>query len=95
MEIEEYLLEKGIKPHYSGFAYLATAIKLCQEDAGYLRALTTRLYVDVAKRFSTNKLCVERNIRTAIQESLTHTKISEFISMAILEMKIKKVKKRG
>ncbi len=93
MEIEQYLLDKGIKPHYSGFNQLVCAIKLCQKDAKYLSGFTTRLYPDVAKHLDTTAIRVERGIRTAITHSGLSQTISEFVCRAVVDINMLNHKK--
>lgn len=93
MEIEKYLLSKGVKPHYKGFKQLVYAIELCKSDETYLDGVTTRLYPDIATDLCTTRSKVERDIRFAIQNSNSKNTIKAFINLAVLEMKIKKPKK--
>lgn len=64
MVIEDYLLEKGIKPGNKGFTYLKEAIKYCCEDIKNLDKVTA-LYAYIGKRNGSNGSRVERAIRHA------------------------------
>lgn len=90
MEIEKYLLEKGIKPHYRGFKQLAYAIELCQKNPKYLQGVTTHLYPDISKDLSITIWQVEKNMRYAIINAGINKTVSEFLNFAILELKIRK-----
>ena len=92
MEIEKYLLNKGIKPRYKGFAQLTYAIELCQKEKTYLGNFTTRLYKDIARDFATLQGRVERDMRFALRSAGNKEKLSEFISMAVFELKLSKEK---
>lgn len=94
MEIEKYLLDKGIRPHYRGFKQLTYAIELCIKDDKYLQYFTKRLYPDVAKDLQINQTKVERDMRMALRSSNIDDCVSEFISKATLEIKINNTKKR-
>lgn len=94
MEIEKYLLDKGVKPNYRGFYQLSYAIELCLNDKNYLQYFTKRLYPDVAKDMQITQIKVERDIRTALRNSNINDTISEFISRATLEIQINRAKKR-
>ena len=87
MNIEKYLLEKGIKPHLKGFAYLTDAIKFCQEDKSLLRAITSKLYNKIAEVNKDTNIRVERAIRNSIAVSGKKITNSEFIATAIIELK--------
>lgn len=93
MEIERYLLDNGIKPHYRGFNQLAYAIELCQKNKKYMEGFTKWLYPDVAKDLKTTKTRVERDIRIALRCSGKNETISEFICKSILELKLLKKEK--
>ena len=86
MKIEKYLLNKGIQPHLKGFDYLLDAIRLCQKDKTYLRAITTRLYPDVAKMNNDTASKTERAIRHAIIKSKILKTNGEFIATAVIEL---------
>jgi hypothetical protein len=61
------LKQLGIRPKFTGFGYLKTAIVLCCEDPDeYSSLVTKRLYPAVAKTYHVNNAGVERAIRSAI-----------------------------
>lgn len=86
-KIEDYLIEKQIKPSVKGFDYLVVAIQLMNSDISYKRAITKRLYPDVAKEFNDTPSVVERAIRHAIDSSKSTMKNSEFICLAQIEIR--------
>lgn len=63
------LIECGVMPHLDGFNYLRAGIVRALEDRGMLRGVTKSLYRDIAKRFGTTPVCVERSIRSAIERA--------------------------
>lgn len=65
-KIHDVLLSIGIPPNLLGYSYLLYGIELVLLNPIYLHAITKGLYVDIAKKFSTTPICVERAIRTAI-----------------------------
>ena len=95
MEIEKYLLEKRIKPNHKGFKQLTYAIELCQKDETYFDGMTKRLYPDVAKDLGTTQGRVERDLRFAVRSAGHELTLTEFISMAVLELKIRKSNMKG
>ena len=64
--VSDILERIGISPAYTGFHYLKSAIFLALSDDTYLKALTKRLYPDVAKRYNTDWHRTERCMRYAI-----------------------------
>lgn len=59
------LMQLGVPPHLSGYAYLQTAIVLTVASPDLVRRLTHTLYPLVAERHHTTPGCVERAIRHA------------------------------
>lgn len=70
--IHELLLSIGIPPNIYGYEYTVYAIQLLLIDEEYHHCITKRLYVDIAKRFSTTPSRVERAIRHAISVAWLH-----------------------
>ena len=64
--IQEVLLSIGIPPNLLGYTYIVYGVELILSDPEYMRGITTRLYVDIAKKFNTKSTSVERSIRHAI-----------------------------
>ena len=56
----------GIPPDRLGYRYLVAAIGFAVDTPEYLHAVTTKLYPEVAKEFSTKPDLIERSVRTAI-----------------------------
>ena len=83
MEIEKYLLEKGVSPSCKGYDYLIKAIKLIREDYQYAHDITKTLYPKIAECFKTKSSSVQR----LIQHSIKHIQMKpiEFIRIAELE----------
>ncbi len=64
--IEICLRACGFSPKSNGWRYIREGIKRILDDPELGRALTKRLYPEIAKSFHTNCACVERSIRNAI-----------------------------
>lgn len=94
MEIERYLLDKGIKPNLKGFEYLTYAIEMCQKDKTYFNGLTTRLYPDIATDLNTLQGRVERAMRHAVKNAGHSQTLAEFIARAVLDLRLNKSVKR-
>lgn len=62
--IDEFLLELGIRPHIKGFAYLQY---IFSKNMKCSSGITTKLYPAVAAKFDTTPGRVERAIRHAIK----------------------------
>ncbi len=68
--IQMLLVQTGFRNKLTGSAYLCKAVEIyCKSPAELTRRLTNELYPVVAQDFNTSAMCVERNIRTAIQDS--------------------------
>ena len=64
--ISALLRELGVPVNFKGYRYLREAVRLVLQDGGYVRAVTTRLYPEVAARFGATGSQVERSIRNAV-----------------------------
>lgn len=87
MEIEKYLLQKGLNPAFKGFDYIVEAINLFNKDRKYKNNVTKELYPTIAKTFSDTPSKVERAIRHCIQSAGFKIPNSEFIATAQIETK--------
>ena len=65
-EIYNTLYRLGITAKYRGFFHASFAVELAVKQPERLLMVTKWLYPDVAKRFDTTWICVERNIRTVV-----------------------------
>ena len=65
--IREILNQMSFNPKLKGYEYLVTAIGIACRSHTFYRALTTVIYPETAKLFSTGEKLVERNIRHAIE----------------------------
>lgn len=65
-EIYALLHQLGITANYTGFFHTAYAVYLAATQPDRLLLVTKWLYPEVAKHYSTNWKCVERNIRTMV-----------------------------
>lgn len=88
-EIQNFLLEKGIKPHLLGFKYLTDAIDIVLLNEDYQYNITTKLYPCIASKENTTCSKVERAIRHAIENARLRFTNSYFIALAVLEIQKK------
>ncbi len=69
------LFDLAVPPHIRGYGYLINGIAKVSSDQTYLRAITKRLYPDIAADFETTPQRVERSIRTAVEIAFTRSDI--------------------
>lgn len=69
MEINKFLVEKGVFPNLIGFNYLITAVEIVKKEK-HLQ-ITKELYPMIAKQYKTTSSRVERAIRTIVSNKLT------------------------
>ena len=65
-EIYALLYRLGLTATCTGFFHTAYAVYLAVQKPECLLLVTKWLYPEVAKQYSTTWMCVERNIRTAV-----------------------------
>ena len=68
--IADIFNELGIRRGLLGYDHLATAIELVYSDATLIHAITKRLYPEVALKYGTTPIRVERAMRTAIESGM-------------------------
>lgn len=66
-QITSIMNSLGISAQNKGFQYLRYAIFLALKDETVLREVTERIYAQVAKKYASNAVCVERNMRHSIE----------------------------
>ena len=86
---EQYLVKKGINVATKGFDYLCTAIRLIKEDRLYKLNITKKLYPKIAEMFNDTPSRVERAMRHSILQMGIKKSVSEFVSLAELELRNK------
>ena len=59
----------GISPALLGYKYITEAVNMVVDDDTVLDGITKRLYPDIAKKFKTTAVRVERMIRYAVDSS--------------------------
>ncbi len=69
------LFDLAVPPHIRGYGYLINGIAKVSSDHTYLRAITKRLYPDIAADFGTTPQRVERSIRTAVEIAFSRSNI--------------------
>ena len=72
------LVAIGVPMNLHGFDYLLTAIMFAADDPSYVQNITTRLYPKIEEYYDVNKGTVERDIRTAIENTFLNKDI-EFL----------------
>ena len=87
--IQNVLLDIGVPANLLGFVYLVYAIELALGDYEYVIRLNKLLYVDVAKRYQTEPMCVEHCVRSAITKAFT-SENNDFITQIFVNEKYKK-----
>ena len=65
--ITNMILNLGIPPHVKGYQYLREAIMMVVDDIDFINGVTRGLYPEIAKKFNTTAISVERAIRHAIE----------------------------
>lgn len=76
------LIRIGIRCDLIGFSYLCFAIELVIQNPKLIHNLCKGLYIEVGKKFDTNKdSCVERSIRHAIENTYINKSFSELNRM--------------
>lgn len=69
------LIQLGVPMNLHGFDYLISAIMLTAEDPSYVKSVTTRLYPKIAEDYGCTAWSIERNIRTAIENTFLNKDI--------------------
>ena len=69
-----------------GFAYAKTAVELLMEDDNRCQNLSRDVYPEVAKRYQVKVSCVERNIRTMLEDCWDHGNRKLFHEIAGYEL---------
>lgn len=80
-EIQVILLNLGIPTNLLGFLYLAYAMQLTLNGFEYITQVSKMLYVEVAEKYKTDPLSVERCIRHAIRTTFSHNLTDYAISL--------------
>ena len=68
MMVSTALRELGMPAHIKGYSYTRRAILMMMEEPGLAHAMTKALYPALARQFATTPTCVERSIRSAIDQ---------------------------
>lgn len=64
-----FLRTLGMPAHLDGYKYMRSAILFTLNDPGVISPITKKLYPMIAEMYKTNKSCVERALRHAIEVS--------------------------
>lgn len=70
------LVAIGVPMNLHGFDYLLTAIMLSADDPSYVQNVTTRLYPEIEEYYGAGRGTVERDIRTAIENTFLNKDIN-------------------
>ena len=66
--VVDLLKELGMHQHLIGYDYAVYGIKIAISNRDLLKNLTKGLYLEVAERFDTTASCVERRIRSSVED---------------------------
>lgn len=91
-QVTKLMHELGIPAHIKGYTYLRSAIISTYEDENFLGSITKVLYPEIAKKYNTSSIRVERAIRHAIELAWVRgniTKINEIFGYTISSYKCK------
>ena len=69
ISITHILHELGIPSHIKGYEYIREGICVIYSNPEKIKGITKKLYPEIALKYETNVLCVERAIRHAIEVS--------------------------
>ena len=72
LDAERLLRLLGVTGKLSGFRYAAYMIEQVRDQPDNVLLITKRLYKQTADHFGTSPSCVERNLRTLIQNCWSH-----------------------
>lgn len=70
---QSVLQHLGISKSYIGYNFILYGMDLIMLDERYLNGITKILYIDIAHKFQTSHVCVERNIRKIIEVIWKHS----------------------
>ncbi len=65
--LTQYLIKLGFFPKHMGFYYIKQCIEEALLNNGVLGSLSSEIYPSVARKFGTNAINIERNIRNSIE----------------------------
>ena len=71
-KITEIMKEIGVPPNLMGYNYITKAIEFSYNNENYLKAITTRLYPDIADYFGKRANTIDGNVRHAIEITLSY-----------------------
>lgn len=71
----EQLALLGVPASYKGCYFASYAVELCLETPDRLLLITKWVYLDVAKKYRTNWMAVERNLRTVAKVAWKNNRI--------------------
>ncbi|WP_188497891.1 sporulation initiation factor Spo0A C-terminal domain-containing protein, partial [Pullulanibacillus pueri] len=71
LEISKLLLEIGVPAHIKGHRYLTDAITIVCQDFSTLSSITKGIYPQIAEKYNTTAIRVERSIRR--KRKIVHT----------------------
>lgn len=66
-QVIDILYNLGIHKRYKGCEYILSGIYFISENETTFSPITKILYVEIAKKYGTSSLCVEKNIRSVIE----------------------------
>lgn len=85
MEIQKYLVAKGLKPSLSGFRYLVKCIKLCK-DATFLRKPLFQIYGILGEENGIGASTVARCITYVLEQADIEDTPKDFIIKTLIDL---------
>lgn len=67
-QIYQDLRKLGLADSYCGERFLYQALEIMREEPTRLCCISKQIYPEIAKRYNTNVVCVERNLRTFVSK---------------------------
>ena len=90
--VTNILYNLGVPAYVKGYQYLREAIIMVINDIEIINSITRNLYPEIAKKFHTTSISIERAIRNAIEISWEHgnmEKMEEIFGYTISRTKVK------
>lgn len=72
--VSEYLNELGLTTNYLGYGYIKELVIDIVEDKRKLKSFNTKLYPELAMKYNTQVINIERNVRNAINVAIKYCK---------------------
>lgn len=81
LKIEKILENDNINTKSIGYNYLIDLILLCYQDEKYLKNLNKISYKEIAKKYNTSSITIERDIRTSLGDKEIKATIKNYLTL--------------